>query len=128
MNGMNAHTGRAISGADHLNQSIEIILSTPLATRLKRRPFGSELPDLVDAAGNRATLVRVYAAVATALMRWEPRLTVTKVAFDVDAMASGDFRAGRVPVVVEGYAALNGARVELRTTVDANGLTAGVTA
>jgi phage baseplate assembly protein W len=34
---------------------------------------------LIDAPNNGATRVRLYAAIATALMRWEPRLTLTRV-------------------------------------------------
>jgi phage baseplate assembly protein W len=124
MSGMNAQTGGFVDGIEHLSQSITIILSTPLATRLKRRPFGSELPDLLDGPGNRGTLVRVYAAIATALMRWEPRLTLTKVAFDTEAMASGEFRGGRVPVRIEGFATVQGARVGFRVTTPVN-LSAG---
>lgn len=79
MNGMNAQTGRAISGLEHLYQSIAKILTTPLGSRVERRDFGSELPDLVDAPGNDATKVRLYSATATALMRQEPRVKLTRV-------------------------------------------------
>lgn len=91
MKGLNVITGRAISGLDHLYQSIGQILSTPIASRLKRRPFGSDIPDLIDAPNNGATRTRVYAAIATALMRWEPRLTLTRVqlATDVDDAGQG---------------------------------------
>jgi phage baseplate assembly protein W len=85
MIGMNATTGRATSGLDHLYQSIEKILTTPLGTRLARRDFGSELPELVDAPNNPTTRVRLYAAVATALMQWEPRLKLTRVSLAMDA-------------------------------------------
>jgi phage baseplate assembly protein W len=71
MKGLNVITGRAISGLDHLYQSIGQILSTPLASRIKRRPFGSDIPDLIDAPNNGATRTRLYAAIATALMRWD---------------------------------------------------------
>ena len=72
MKGMNAKTGRATTGLDHLYQSIDKILTTPIGTRIARRDFGSELPELVDAPNNATTRVRLYAATATALMRWEP--------------------------------------------------------
>jgi len=49
MKGMNASTGRASGGLQHLYQSIAKILTTPVGTRVKRREFGSELPELVDA-------------------------------------------------------------------------------
>ncbi|WP_027818842.1 GPW/gp25 family protein [Paraburkholderia bannensis] len=89
MKGMNAITGRTISGLDHLYQSIGQILSTALASRLKRRTFGSDIPDLIDAPTNNETRTRLYAATATALMRWEPRLTLTRVQFAMDTNDAG---------------------------------------
>lgn len=87
MMGMDARTGRALSGDAHLAQSIADILATPIGTRLMRRDYGSRLPDLIDAPANAATRVQLYAATATALMRWEPRITVKRVALSVlDAM------------------------------------------
>lgn len=79
MNGMNAVTGKPISGVDHLRQSIADILSTPIGTRIGRRDYGSLLPELIDQPANPAARVRIYAATALALLRWEPRLRVTRV-------------------------------------------------
>ncbi|WP_027808303.1 GPW/gp25 family protein [Burkholderia cenocepacia] len=126
MSGMDAKTGAFIDGDEHLSQSVEIIMSTPLASRIKRRTFGSELPDLIDGPANRALLVRVYAAVATAIMRWEPRLTLTKVAFDAAVLAAGDFRNGRVPILIEGYKTVNGRQipVSVKSSVDVAGVRA----
>jgi phage baseplate assembly protein W len=90
MKGMNATTGRATSGLAHLYQSIGKILSTPLGTRIARRDFGSELPDLIDAPNNGAARVRLYAATAAALMRWEPRLKLTRVQLIADATSVND--------------------------------------
>lgn len=79
MKGMSASTGKPLEGLDHLRQSIADILTTPLGSRLQRRDYGSLVPSLIDAPGNGATLIRVYAAVATALIRWEPRVRVTRI-------------------------------------------------
>ncbi|WP_186143517.1 GPW/gp25 family protein [Burkholderia gladioli] len=100
MKGMNAATGRAIGGTDHLAQSIARILSTPLGTCIQRRTFGSELPELVDAPNNGATRIRLYAATVTALMRWEPRLTVTRVQL---VAAGADLLDGRQYIDIEGW-------------------------
>ena len=81
--GMDARTGKALSGDAHLAQSIADILSTPLSTRVMRRDYGSRVPDLIDAPAHAATRVQFYAATATALMRWEPRITLTRVALSV---------------------------------------------
>ncbi|NML31784.1 GPW/gp25 family protein [Paraburkholderia antibiotica] len=121
MIGMNASTGRTISGAAHLSQSVGIILSTPKSIRVKRRPFGSDLPSLVDAIGNRENLARIYAAVATALMTWEPRLVLESVTFDSAAMTSGEFSDGRLRVIIKGYEVTNGTRVPVRAAVAIEG-------
>ena len=48
MIGLNATNGQALSGLDHLRQSIRDILTTRIGTRVMRRDYGSRLPDLVD--------------------------------------------------------------------------------
>lgn len=95
MIGINRFTGQALDGIDHLRQSIIDILSTPLGSRVMRRDFGSLLPSLVDQPDNAATRLRVYAATAAALIRWEPRLRLTRV-----AMLSG-LRPGQVVLDLE---------------------------
>lgn len=96
MRGMDATTGRVIDGDAHLCQSIADILTTPLGTRVMRRDYGSLLPSLIDAPFNGSTRVQLYGAIATALMRWEKRIQLSKV--DV---VSGEI-PGRVVVTLEG--------------------------
>jgi phage baseplate assembly protein W len=79
MRGTNAETGKALSGLDHLRQSIRDILTTPLGSRVMRRDYGSRLSELVDAPVNRRTIVDIYAATIEALLRWEPRITPRRV-------------------------------------------------
>ncbi|MDR0182412.1 GPW/gp25 family protein [Lysobacter arvi] len=79
MIGMSAACGRPLAGSKHLAQSIATILTTPMGSRVMRRDFGSVLPELIDQPFNGATRVRMYAAVAVALMRWEPRLRLTRI-------------------------------------------------
>ncbi|MFP6562379.1 GPW/gp25 family protein [Paraburkholderia sp. B3] len=120
MKGLNVTTGRAISGLDHLYQSIGQILSTPLASRVKRRTFGSDIPDLIDAPNNGATRTRVYAAIATALMRWEPRLTLTRVQLATDTDDAGQ---GVQVVDIEGATTETGETVKASVPI-ANGAAA----
>lgn len=79
MIGINATTGKALAGVDHLRQSVRDILTTPVGSRVMRRDYGSQLPRLVDAPLNRSTLADVYAETADALGRWEPRLRLLSV-------------------------------------------------
>jgi len=79
MIGMDRHTGAPISGAARRRQSVEDILLTPIGSRVCQREYGSELPDLIDAAMNPAGRIRVYAATAAAIARWEPELRLQRV-------------------------------------------------
>ena len=79
MNGLDKKNGTPISNLAHLQQSVADILTTPIGTRLMRRDYGSTLFDLIDQPANGATLVRVFAATAAALMKWEPRIKVKKI-------------------------------------------------
>ncbi|MYF97780.1 phage baseplate protein [Candidatus Poribacteria bacterium] len=79
MQGMDRDTGKLLDDREHLLQSIQMILETPLGSRVMRPEFGSELFDLVDAPMNDATNLRIYAATHDALSKWEPRLRTLNV-------------------------------------------------
>lgn len=95
MRGTSVATGQAVSGVDHLRQSVADILTTPIGSRVMRRDYGSDIPALIDQPDNAATQVRVYAAAATALMRWEPRLRLQK-------LRASRNRAGQLVLDVQG--------------------------
>ena len=82
--GMSRFTGQAIDSrsAEHLEQSIGDILTTPERSRVMLRPYGSRLPDLVDQPDNPRTRLAIYAATAMALLRWEPRVRLTRVTLE----------------------------------------------
>lgn len=79
MIGVDRATGKPLSDRAHLAQSIADILSTPIGSRPMRRDYGSALFELIDQAGNGRGVQRLYAAIATALARWEPRISLTRV-------------------------------------------------
>ncbi|AXI83131.1 phage baseplate protein [Xylella taiwanensis] len=85
MRGMNSHTGKPLDGIEHLRQSVQDILSTPLGSRVMRRDDGSRLPELLDAPITRALQMHLYAATAHALAAHEPRLTLQRVTARVTA-------------------------------------------
>ena len=78
---MNRETGSTIGDLAHIGQSITDILTTRIGTRVMRREYGSLLPELVDHPFNDATRLRVYAGTVMALMRWEPRISLSRVQF-----------------------------------------------
>lgn len=95
MAGMSRTTGRPLGGDAHLSQSIADILTTPIGSRVMRRDYGSLLFELVDQPDNARTRIRLFAAIAVALAKWEPRLRLTRVAVDRPA-------PGSLSVTVEG--------------------------
>lgn len=75
--GFNRDAGTLLSGFEHVEQSIGVILTTPIGSRVMRREFGSELFDLIDRPLTDQVILAIYAAVVAAIARWEPRFAVT---------------------------------------------------
>lgn len=108
MLGMNASNGRSLSGLAHIQQSITDILTTPIGSRVARRRYGSEVPELMDQPLNSATILRVYAATAYAVRLWESRIELTDMQFEVD-------QAGAASLILSGTA--DGQSVQLAVDV-----------
>lgn len=105
---MDSSTGKSLGGLDHLRQSVRDILTTPLGSRLMRRDYGSRLFELVDAPVNKTTLTEIYAATATALRKWEPRIKVETVGVSkaevgkVELSITGKYIPEGTPIIVDG--------------------------
>lgn len=82
---MDRRTGKPLSGNAHLAQSVADILTTPIGSRVGRRDYGSLVPQLIDQPDNAGTRLRLFAACVAALLRWEPRLTATRLRLERDA-------------------------------------------
>jgi uncharacterized protein len=95
MTGMSRDTGTRIDFETHLSQSIMDILLTPIGTRVMRRSYGSDIPTLIDAPINGATMVDLFMGVAEALDAWEPRFVLARVQV-ISAIP------GRVTLALEG--------------------------
>lgn len=100
MLGMSRTNGRAVEFDAHLAQSINDILTTPVGSRVMRRDYGSDLPRLIDAPLNGETQVDVFAAVAEALDRWEPRLRLVRVS--IDSAVAGRMQLSMVAQTLRG--------------------------
>lgn len=79
MTGMDRHSGRSLSGCDHVWQSVQNILTTPVGSRVMRRDYGSRIFELLDAPLTSSTISAITAATAEALLRWEPRIRLQRV-------------------------------------------------
>jgi uncharacterized protein len=74
---------------DDVAQAIGIILSTAPGERSMRPEFGCAAHDCVFESINAWTLGQVEHAVRVALDRWEPRIEVTAVDFDLAGVDEG---------------------------------------
>lgn len=85
--GLSAATGRAISGDDHLRQSLADILSTPIGSRVMDRDYGSRVPELLDAPMSPRLVADLVASTAEAIFRWEPRVRLKRVLVNAATVA-----------------------------------------
>ncbi|MDN3442325.1 GPW/gp25 family protein [Psychrobacter sp. APC 3279] len=86
--GMSCSTGQRIDQTNHILQSVRDILMTPIGSRVMRRDYGSLLPFLIDAPINAYFIMQLRASVIHALMRWETRVTPTRIELMTDDSAS----------------------------------------
>lgn len=84
---MNRHTGGTITTLEHIRQSLADIITTRIGSRVMRRAYGCLFVDLIDQPGNPATRLLCYAAIAMAVMRWEPRVRISRVQLSAASMA-----------------------------------------
>lgn len=112
---MNRHTGRALGDLEHLRQSITDIITTWIGSRIMRRTYGSLVPPLIDQPGNAATRIRLYAAIASALMQWEPRVSLASI-----VLARVPDQPGRVEITLVGSRDVEGRRAPLTLQMQIN--------
>ena len=97
-------TGKKISEADHIKQSISTILLTVIGSRIMRRVFGSYLFELVDSPATARIKQITIAVIAHAIVRWEPRVRINNTTIDIsfDGKAVIETRtSANEPILVE---------------------------
>ncbi len=94
--GVDRNTGQVNTGLDHVRQSVEVIFTTKLFSRLMRRTFGSAVPVLLGRSNlTRAELLRFYTAIHIAIALWEPRLRSLRVFYPSASNSIAKARQGR---------------------------------
>jgi Bacteriophage baseplate protein W len=83
------------SGVDDIEEAIGLILGTAPGERPMRPEFGCAVHDLVFDTIDAEMVGRVDAAVRRALARWEPRIDVEGIEFDL-----GQTDRGRLPITI----------------------------
>ncbi|VVE41469.1 phage baseplate protein [Pandoraea communis] len=99
--GMNKVDGLDLNDLEHIKQSVSDILGTPVGSRVMRREYGSLVPELIDQPTNDYIRMLIQAACVLAITRWEPRLSLTRLTFNVgtgEDIGKGivDFEADRI--------------------------------
>lgn len=112
---MNRNTGQPLTDLEHLRQSVADILTTPIGSRLMRRDYGSDLFTLIDQPLNGALALRAKAVIVIALLRWEPRINLTRIGLEL-----GD-APGQAFVDLEGHSTATNAAVSLRAPLSLGG-------
>lgn len=72
-----------VEGREDVEQAIGIILATAPGERPMRPEFGCDLHRMVFERLNAATTSRMERAIRAALHRWEPRIEVEAVSFEI---------------------------------------------
>jgi uncharacterized protein len=80
MAGINRATGEIIDNYQHALQSVEVILSTRIGSRVMRRHFGGGVAEILGRAVTPPLFALFQQLVATAIDVWEPRFRVRQIA------------------------------------------------
>ena len=76
-------------GEEDIDQAIGIILGTAPGERPMRPEFGCRVHDFVFETIDAATIGRLETEIRQALDRWEPRVEVQSIDFDLSGVADG---------------------------------------
>jgi phage baseplate assembly protein W len=76
-------------GEEDIEQAIGVILSTAPGERPMRPEFGCRVHDLIFDNIDAHTVGQMDLAIRDALDRWEPRIIVVDIDYDLDAQAEG---------------------------------------
>ena len=106
MSGFSNVDGTPLDTLDDIRQSIRDILTTPIGTRVMRRNYGSRIFDLIDTPGNETGVLRVIAASADAIARWENRVSMNAADFSID-------RDGKAVITIDAATTADAAPVSL---------------
>lgn len=73
------HTGATVTGWAHVEQCLGDIFATGFGERVIREWYGSAVPKFLGQNLTERTVVKFFAAMASAISQWEPRYHVNKI-------------------------------------------------
>lgn len=77
--GINARTGKLLTGAEHLAQSLAKIWHTRIDTRVMRLTFGADLRSLLSEDLTPSIALLLYNEMVASAARWEPEYVITQL-------------------------------------------------
>lgn len=88
--GLDQRGGIALAhGASDVEQAIQLILGTEPGERPMRAEFGCDLHGFLFETIDAETIGKIDTAIRVALDRWEPRIEVTAIDFDLSGASDG---------------------------------------
>lgn len=101
--GLNRLTLRPLSGFAHVEQSLRVIWSTPLISRVMRRTFGNPAMGLLGRENlTPQTIMRFAMALILSCELWEPRFRIRFVTPPSDSNSAEDIEQGRFGLKIVG--------------------------
>ena len=104
-------TGELVQGWPRIKQSIFVILTTRLRTRLMRLWWGSNFINMQDKPGNQEVLMAGMMAAIASINTYEPEFKVTRVSID-EFGPTGD-----ITITIEGVDLVDATLKRLRTAI-----------
>jgi len=77
--GINARTGKLLSGPQHLAQSLSKIWQTRLDSRVMRLSFGADLRSALSEDLTPSIALLIYNEMVASAARWEPEYLITQL-------------------------------------------------
>lgn len=93
MTGIDRHTGKVIEEPEHIRQGIEVILTTPIGSRVMQREFGFDCINLDGSPKPGVTADQAERSALSALSKYKPRIqnvTVSAAISQYGALSSID--------------------------------------
>ena len=100
--GINRFTGKPLSNWDHVSQSLGVLFSTRLFTRVMLRGYGFAVLGLLGRDLTPDVVMRFYMAIVIAVELWEPRFRVTQLAFPIDSNSPSKLQQGQLGIKISG--------------------------
>lgn len=113
---MSRQSGVGLTELEHIKQSLEDLISTPIGSRIMRRDYGTQVANLLDQPTSEALYLKCYSTIYSAILRWEPRIDITKLNIS-------EFNGGQTVLDLEGVLTQTGQSLNMNIPLLVGALT-----